>query len=101
MPLAQIIINGHFMAGIEQFFRANRSDVSRSAGDKDVHAGATYWPLHSVSMGKRPQKKGPIRVRIDDAPPAPLPVQMCTGMEAPVLLIRAFVKLSFVSLTGS
>src|SRR5437660_12351491 len=92
MPLAQIIINGHFMAGIEQFFRANRSDVSSPAGDKNVHAGATYWPLHSVSMGKRPQKKCSIRGRIADAPPAPLPVQMCTGTEAPVFLIQAFVN---------
>jgi hypothetical protein len=40
MAFGQIVIDRDLMPGVEQFFRANRADVARTAGDKDVHAGS-------------------------------------------------------------
>jgi len=38
MAFGQIIIDSDFMAGIKQFLRANRPDVTGPAGDENVHA---------------------------------------------------------------
>jgi hypothetical protein len=38
MAFGEIVINRDRMAGTKQFFRANGANVTRAAGDKDVHA---------------------------------------------------------------
>ena len=38
MAFGEIVINRDRMAGTKQFFRANGADVTRAAGDEDVHA---------------------------------------------------------------
>jgi hypothetical protein len=38
MSLGEIVVNGDLMSGVEQFFRADRTDVARAAGDKNIHA---------------------------------------------------------------
>ena len=40
MAFGQIIINRDGVTRVEQFFRANRADISRAAGDKNIHVGA-------------------------------------------------------------
>jgi hypothetical protein len=37
MPFAQIVINGHSVARVEQSLRANRADIPRPARNKYVH----------------------------------------------------------------
>ena len=38
MAFGEVVVNRDLMAGVEQFFRADRADVTRAAGDKNVHA---------------------------------------------------------------
>jgi hypothetical protein len=38
MAFAEIVINRDLMAGVEQLFRANRTNIAGAAGDKNVHA---------------------------------------------------------------
>jgi hypothetical protein len=39
MAFAKIVINRDLMAGIEQLFRADGTNIAGAAGDKNVHAG--------------------------------------------------------------
>jgi hypothetical protein len=38
MAFAEIVINRDLMAGVEQFFRADGTNIAGAAGDKNVHA---------------------------------------------------------------
>jgi hypothetical protein len=40
VAFGEIVIDRDSMSGIEQFFRANGSNITGTAGDKDVHAGS-------------------------------------------------------------
>ena len=37
MTFGEIIINRDLMAGVEEFFHADGTDITGTAGDKDVH----------------------------------------------------------------
>jgi hypothetical protein len=37
MAFGKVVINRDGVSGIEQFLGANRADVARAAGDKNVH----------------------------------------------------------------
>ena len=57
MAFGEVVINRDLMAGVEQFFRANGTDVAGAAGDKNVHAktmegacGSSKSKMESVRM---------------------------------------------------
>ena len=37
MSLGQVVVSGHVVSGVSQFFDARRADVTRAAGDEDAH----------------------------------------------------------------
>jgi uncharacterized protein YbbC (DUF1343 family) len=73
MAFGKIVIDGDMMAGVEQFLDANRTNVTRTARDEDVHVlvGYSEWPVSlngEVSHGcptdrlkAEPQTVAPLR----------------------------------------
>ena len=55
MAFGEIVINRDLMPRVEQFFRANRADVARAAGDKYIHADS----LENFGGGESSKKKKP------------------------------------------
>jgi hypothetical protein len=44
----EVVINRDLMAGVEEFFRANRTDMTGAAGDKNIHTASVI----SYARGK-------------------------------------------------
>ena len=42
MSFGEVVENGDFMAGVEQFLNANRPDVSRASGDQSARCNPRY-----------------------------------------------------------
>ena len=55
MAFREVVINRDLMAGVEQFFRANRADITGAAGDKNVHADSVKnFRAGESSKAKKP-----------------------------------------------
>jgi hypothetical protein len=62
MAFREVVINRDLMAGVEQFFRANGTDITGTAGDKDVHADI----VENNYAGESSKTKKPPRARRRD-----------------------------------
>ena len=96
MPLRQIVVNGHAMSGADQFFNADRSDVTRASGDKDVHAPGNLNPS-TVRGGQRQEHLhgGLLSRRAVDEEIAPVQVREPPGDDQPQTHALLLVKTAF------
>ena len=55
MAFREVVINRYLMSGVEEFFRANGSDITGAAGDKNIHADS----VENFRAGESSKRKNP------------------------------------------
>jgi hypothetical protein len=62
MAFREVVINRDLMSGVEQFFRADGTNITGTAGDKNIHAPS----VKKIRGGESSKEKKPPRARRRD-----------------------------------